>query len=167
MAYEIRVVEGGRSTIEKTLNETASEGWQLVSCWPEKENVVGVFQRPAVVSSSRPPEAPKSAPAPSPASAPMPITLEIVLAACLAMPLKKSDKGVEFREGISVAQFASQQGVTKEAMLNTLQELGLKAKKEENDKNYAVFVKNHALWLKQAGKHAAWYVNMAVTKPRK
>ena len=42
MAYEIRVVEGERPAIEATLNESANEGWQLVSCWPEGKKVVGV-----------------------------------------------------------------------------------------------------------------------------
>ncbi len=166
MAYEIRVVEGRRPTIETMLNELAGEGWQLVSCWPEGEKVVGVFQRPEGVSSSRPPEAPKSAPVPSPASAPTPVTLETVLAACLEMPLTKNDKGVEFRDGLSVAQFARQRGASKDDMLATLQGLGLKAKKDD-DKGYAVRVGGHALWLKQSGKHAAWYVNSAESKPRK
>ena len=167
MAYEIRVVEGERPAIEATLNESANEGWQLVSCWPEGKKVVGVFQRLEGVSSSRLPEAPKAAPTPSPTSAPAPVTLEAVLAACLHLPLKENEKGVKFREGISVAQFAKQHGVTKEAMLAALEKLGLKAKKDENDKKYRTFVKGYSLWLKQGGRFAAWYVDVAEPKPRK
>jgi hypothetical protein len=165
MAYEIRVVDARRPTIEATLNESAREGWHLVSCWPEGEKVVGVFQRPAEDSSIHPPEAPKANP--SPAADSTPVTLETVLAACLEMPLTKNDKGVEFRSGLSVAQFAKQRGVSKDDMLAILQRLGLKAKKDDADKGYAVRVGGHAIWLKQSGKHAAWYVNSAESKPRK
>ena len=169
MAYEIRVVEGERPEIERTLNESAIEGWQLVSCWPEGKKVVGVFQRPAAQASDQgslksASERAKPAPLPSAPASPA-ITLEDVLAACLAVPLTKNKKGESFRGGLSVAQFAKQHGVTKESMLSDLQNLGLKAKKDENDKKYRKFVKGHSsLWLRQAGQHGAWYVDMADPK---
>ena len=167
MAYEIRVVEGERPAIEATLNESANEGWQLVSCWPEGKKVVGVFQRLEGVSSSRLPEAPKAAPTPSPKTALTPVTLETVLAACLVMPLKTTDdKGVEFYEGLSVEQFANQHGVTKEAMLAALQKLDLKAKKDKGDKKYRKFIgRDHSLWLTQEGKAAEWEVRIAKSPP--
>jgi len=168
MSYEIRVVEGERPTIEATLNKTADEGWQLVSCWPEASKVVAVFQRLAGVSSNLTPETAKAAPPPIAKGGNTPVTLETVLAACLEMLLTKNETGIAFRGGLSVAQFAKQQGVSKENMLATLQQLGLKAKKDDNDKKYRTFVTGrYSLWLKQAGKHAAWYVELGEPKPRK
>lgn len=170
MAYEIRVVEGKRPSIEETLNKQAGKGWQLVSCWPEKENIIGVFQKPTKTPSvslqpSLTPNA-DAPPSPSESSTSLSLTLDEILAACQATPIKKDAKGNSFHEGLSVAQFAKKKGVTSEIMLDALMGLGLNKKKDKDDKGYMKFLKGgDSLYLKQSGKYKAWYV--CTGNPRK
>lgn len=168
MTYEIKVLECSRKDAESKLKSLAAQGWQLVSCWPENDKLVAVFQRAGAAQAATPTQGPQPtsvhAPAPLPATPaePAPLTLETVRDACIAMPTVTDPKtGGTFHEGLSVAKFAKEHGMTKDAMLEALRGLGLNSKQNEADKKYVTFVGDHSLWLKQAGKHGAWYVNVA------
>lgn len=125
MAYEIRVLTCSPAKLETQLNIPAAEGWQLVSCWPEKDHVIAVLQRPAT------PAARAQTPPLSEPSATLPAELPDlgdVLQACLKQPERKNEKGQTFRQALPIAELASAHNVGEAELLAHLQALGIKLK---------------------------------------
>ena len=163
MSYKIRVVECARSNAERDLNASGSQGWQLVSCWAEKEKLVAVFQRP---SDASPRNAVEKITQPIPVEIPPDeedeegVTLEDVLEACLAKPPSKPD----FPHGVSVSALAKAHSTDAEALLAVLRALGLKSK-DDDAKRYSTSFEGYSLWLNQAA-NGGWFINAKAFKSK-
>ncbi len=151
MPYDIQVVECDRQAAEQALKKQANQGWQLVSCWPEAEKVIAVFQRPLPHPAEMPPTQIAAAHVTAPdapaavraeTSAP---TLDEVLALTIAAPTRSGTS----RHVLSVAGLATSQSQTSPDMLAALHALGLTTDSKKH--------RGHRIWLYQ-GK-SAWFVN--------
>jgi hypothetical protein len=162
MSYEIRVLECPRSNAERDLNVLGEQGWQLVTCWTEKEKWVAVFQRPSATAPHKTVEK-KSPPIPAaipPEADEVEVTLDSVLEACLAKPPSKPD----FPHGVSVSALAKAHGTDADSLLASLRVLGLKSK-DDDSKRYSTSFEGHSLWLNQAN-NGAWFVNAKAFKAK-
>mgnify|MGYP001766008228 CR=1 FL=1 len=136
MPYEIRVVTSSSANLQKDLSGPAADGWQLVSCWPEKGGVTAVMQRAAdhISSASAPAAAAAAAPkaaAAQPASPAGLPNLDAVLDACLAQPEREGKGGKKFHQALEVGKFAAACGVEAKDMLDHLHTLGIQEKSAE------------------------------------
>jgi hypothetical protein len=146
MNYQIKVIECDPSGLEAALNQPASEGWQLVSCWPDGLRVRAVFQREAGAVSSPPASRPATQAAPpAPAKAKLDPAasippdnkfLDAVIAACNAQPPKTSKQGKPLPPGIGLAKLATTWGVTPEGVREKLQQLRVKEKGDNTSKDH-------------------------------
>lgn len=151
MKYDIQVTQCRRDAIEETLKAQANQGWQLVSCWPETDQIIGVFQRPLhenatvvaapekqMLSSER------AVPVKSSTKA-LPFSLDTLLKSAISEPIKSRQS----RHILSVKKLAESFCISSTDMLSLIQKLGL-------DVNPLAH-QGYQIWLYQ-GK-SGWYVN--------
>ena len=152
MNYEIKVIDCKAVGLEAALNKPASEGWQLVSCWPDGQNVRAVFQRETRTATAASvtraaanalPTAPVVVPTPAPphSAPPTPIPaddkfLDAVIAACNAQPPKTKD-GKPLPPGIGLARLGKTWGMTAEQARAKLENLGVKEKGDKTSKDHS------------------------------
>lgn len=144
MNYQIKVIDCEASDLESALNEPASEGWQLVSCWQNGPAVRAVFQRQAgsALAASRPvakikPPLPATAETSSESSIPPDDQLlDAVIAACKNEPKKVSKQGKPLPPGIGLAKLGKGWGVPGDKVREKLQEHGVKEKSDKTSKDY-------------------------------
>jgi len=151
MKYDIQVTQCRRDTIEATLKAQANQGWQLVSCWPEADKIIGVFQRPLPENATvvAAPEkqvdsSERAVPAKSSANT-FPFSLDTVLKSAISEPIKSR----QTRHILSVKKLAESYCISSTDMLSLLEKLGL-------DVNPLAH-QGYNMWLYQ-GK-SGWYVN--------
>lgn len=128
MNYQIKVIECEPSGLESALNQPASEGWQLMSCWPDAQRVRAVFQREAVAGSEPPATRPADQAAP-PRQHSMPpdaALLDAVIEACRNQPQATGKNGKPLPPSIGLAKLAKEWGVKAPQIREKLQKLGVK-----------------------------------------
>lgn len=151
MKYDIQVIECERAAAELTFNNHAHQGWQLVSCWPEEDKIVGVFQRPLSDDAEKPtppiaiPDiAASKRPAIVSPTASLP-TLDEIVALTVAAPVRRGTSC----HVLPVGTLATSSSQTEEDLLAALRALGLTTTH--------IAHRGHRIWLYK-GK-STWFIN--------
>ena len=134
MPYEIRVITSSASALQKDLSGPAAEGWQLVSCWPEKEKVVAVFQRAAAALPVVAPQAPRAASVPTPPESPAaPDLLDQVIQLCSGATQKPGKNGKLLPKGMPILGLARKLGMEPDKLMAALKAAGVQEKSGQSD----------------------------------
>lgn len=145
MSYQIKVIDCQSAELATALNKPASEGWELISCWPDGERIRAVFQRQTNPASAPPvtrpvakatPPVPPTPPAAAESSIPPDAKLlDAVIVACRDQPPKVKD-GKPLPPGIGLAKLGKEWGMSADKVRAKLQKLGVKEKGEVTSKDH-------------------------------